>query len=402
MKERLVQIVIGLVLLVFGAWLVSATEWADEETRRPARGEAATNPLYAVQALLRELGATVVRRDSLDAMPPPEARMVLDSEHWDLFPDRAERLQQWVEQGGHLIIPGRLVNHASLEDWLPVVRKNRIRPEPKEASESDEPPKKSATASSPSPKVADCRSLVEADGVPPAYARTRSFRACGQSIIAQVVPVEGQGAPLWSVAGPQGVEITRMPFGQGTVTVLGPWSLLHNVSLLREDNPLLAVAALQVNAGAQVWFVVDEAREPFLPWIWRHGWVAIVLGLLALAAALWRAAVRFGPLIVPAGTARRSMAEQIRGTAEFLHQHGDGALHGAQVRALDEVASRRLRRLPVAASERTAAIAQASGLDPRVLERAWQVRPRSPAALVDDLGVLETARRRLDALEPFS
>lgn len=396
MKERLVQIVIGLVLLVGGAWLVSATEWADEETPRPARGEAATNPLYAVQALLRELGATVVRRDSLDAMPPPEARLVLDSEHWDLFPDRAERLQQWVEQGGHLIIPGRLVDHASLEDWLPVVRKNRIRPEPTEAPESDEPP---AAATAPSPKVADCRSLVEAEGVPPAYARTRSFRACGQSIIAQVVPVERQGAPLWSVAGPQGVEITRMPFGQGTVTVLGTWSLLHNTSLLRDDNPLLAAAALQARAGAQVWFVVEEAREPFLPWIWRHGWVAIVLGLLALASALWRAAVRFGPLIGPAGTARRSMAEQIRGTAEFLHQHGDGALHGAQVRALDEVAS---RRLPVSASERTAAIAQASGLDPRVLERAWQARPRSPAALVDDLTVLETALRRLDALEPFS
>lgn len=398
MKERLVQIVIGLVLLVAGAWLVSATEWADEETRRPARGEAATNPLHAVQGLLRELGATVVRRDSLDAMPPTRARLVLASEHWDLFPDRVERLQQWVEAGGHLIIPGRLVEHASMEDWLPVVRKSRIRPVQTDASESGEPP----TRSVPPPKVVDCRSLVEAEGVPPAYAQTRRFRSCGPSIFAQFVPAQGQGAPLWSVAGPQGVEITRMSFGQGTVTVLGQWSLLHNASLLRDDNPLLAAAALQAGTGAQFWFVVEEAREPFLPWIWQRGWVAIVLGLLALAAALWRAAVRFGPLIVPAGIERRSMAEQIQGTAEFLHQHGDGALHGAQVRALNEVASRRLRRLPVLASERTAAIAQASGLDPRVLGRAWQARPRSPAALADDLTVLETARRRLDALEPSS
>ncbi|MET3497141.1 DUF4350 domain-containing protein [Variovorax boronicumulans] len=400
MNVWLVRIASVLALVLLGAWLVSATEWADAEVPTPAKGEARTNSLYATQALLRELGAKVVKRDSLDAMPPAGARLVLASNHWDLFPERGQRLRAWVEQGGHLVMPSYLVGEDMLEDWVPLVEEED-KPVVKKDTPIPTPPskKKSRDQAEKDAKDEDCHSVVEPDTVPASFAGGRRFRLCAAWSGTQYLPSDEKPA-LWAAEGPSGTEAVRVGVGRGTVTVM-PWGLLHNTSLLRADNALFATAAFQARAGSEVWFVMEEAREPFLKWIWRHGWAAMVVGLLALAVALWRAAVRFGPLALSAGTHRRSMAEQVRGTAGFLHMHGSGALHEAQLRALNESAGRHLRRYrDLAPPARAAAIAQATGLAAAMLTRAMSARARAPEAMAVDLEVLETARRRLEANGP--
>jgi hypothetical protein len=389
MKDRLIHILLGVLLLAGGAWLVSATEWVDVDTPTPARGEALSNPLYATEKLLGALGARVSKRKSLDAMPPPQARLVLVSRNWDLFPERSKRLREWVAQGGHLVIPGYLAGHKSLKDWLPVTEQSPLK-QPAMPRIFDK-----------AAKDMDCRVLTEADDVPASYADSRSFRACGAYYSPQYLPANRQAAALWSLQGTGGVEAVRVQVGQGTVTVLGGWNLLSNSNLLRADNAPLAATALQARAGAEFWFVAEEAREPFVPWLWHQAWAALLLGLLALALALWRASVRFGPLAPSASAHRRSMAEQVRGTARFLHMHGPKALHAAQLRALHESAARQLPRFSqLEPARRTAEIARITGLDARALDRAQADRARNPAVLAADLELIETARRRLDAREP--
>src|SRR6185503_10625564 len=104
---------------------------------------------------------------------------------------------------------------------------------------------------------------------------------------------------------------------------------------------------------------------------------------------LWRGGVRFGPLAAPAPTARRSLAEQIRGTGRFaLHHGGSEALHAASVRALDEAARRRVAgyaALP--AKARTDADALAAAV--------YNPRARRPHDVRNTIALLETARRRL-------
>lgn len=391
MRDRLILVLLAVLLLAGGAWLMSATEWTDIDVPTPAKGEALTNPLYATEKLLGALGAKVVRHKSLDAMPPPQARLVLVSRNWDLFPERRQRLRAWVAQGGHLVIPGFLARHASLADWLPVTEENAIRPQ-------------TVTPARPFNKAAkdqDCRALEEPADVMSSYGDSRVFRACGVYFGPQYLPVNRQAAPLWSLQGTAGTEAVRVRVGQGTVTVLGGWDMLSNSNLLRADNALLAAAALQARAGAEFWFVAEEAREPFAPWLWHQAWAALLLGLLALALALWRAGVRFGPLAPSAPAHRRSMAEQVRGTARFLHMHGPKALHAAQLRALHASAARQLPRFSqLDPARRTQEIARATGLDAHVLERAQADRARNRGALAADLELIETARRRLDAREP--
>jgi hypothetical protein len=123
----------------------------------------------------------------------------------------------------------------------------------------------------------------------------------------------------------------------------------------------------------------------------------VALALTLVALALWRGAVRFGPLAAPQHGARRSLAEQIRGTGQFALRHGSGqSLHAACVRALDEAAQRRVKSYAgLPADERVAALAQLTGFDREALAAAIH-HPglRNAHELRRTIALLEAARRQ--------
>lgn len=378
-RDGVFRVFTGLLLLAAGAWLVWATEWVEVDVEKPARGEAAKNALYATQALVRGLGARVEKRGGLDAMPPKEARLVLASRHWSLFPERAQSLRAWVQAGGHLVVPAWLIDHHDLEGWIPVTVTSRPAIAPRKAT--------------PENRNSECRELGQPETVPAAYPGSRVLRICAPGFR----HLQSSRPPLWAANGEEGTELVRVAVGHGSVTVVGPWGMLENQRPLREDNALIVAAALQLRAGAEVWFVVEEAREPFLPWIWNKAWPALMLGLLAVALALWRGGVRFGPRVAPAGTQRRSKTEQILGTAQFLRKHGAASLHRAQLRAFDEAVTAVMGNLaPREVPARARAVAAVTGLDAQALARALDAsRSVSAATMLLQLELLESARRRL-------
>ncbi len=389
---RALSVVLLIVLVVgTGTWFASVTEWVDVEVRTPPRGEAARNPLYGARRLLQDLGTKIQTKSGLDAMPPANARLLLTSTHWALFPGREARLHQWVERGGHLVLPALLAGDGALSDWVPV-----------DLQEADKRPVIRApvapaprTGASTPAKDKDCRELSDRMAAPLPPDTARSLRLCGwphwQRMVARTPAV-----PLWALEGSGGIELLRMAVGKGSVTVLGPHRAFHNTGLLRGDNAVVLAATLQLEPGVEVWIVAEESREHLLLWVWHAAWIAIVLVLAAVLAALWRGAVRFGPVGTTTEQQRRSMAEQVTGTARFLREHGPDALYAAQVRALQESAGRHVpgyRRLAGAA--RVQALAQATGLAARDLEHVLAPRRRTSAALPAELDLLETARRRL-------
>lgn len=376
---------IGLVLLAaLGVWwLLTATEWVEVEVDQPPRGEVARNRLFVAEQLLQRLGTRVERRTDLEALPPAGARLLLESHHWDLFPERAGRLRRWVEDGGHLVLRASMVEDEEIEEWIPVDQHPRQRVTPG----GPDGPKRQPTPPS-------CRSLPT--NVPDAGA----IRLCGARYHRLLYPREGQPA-LWAVLDGDGAELLRVPVGRGTVTVIAPWNLASNTELLRtnSDHAYAFASALQAAPGATVWVVAEESRLGFLKWLWQQGWIALLLALVALAAWAWRSAVRFGPLAGAAPAERRSMREQVEGTGEFLRHHAPAALHAAQLRALQEAARARLpgadRMGRPALAE---AIARATGVRAGDLERAMQLRAAHFVAV--DLELLELARRRLAAPPP--
>jgi len=437
----------AILLLLAGvfAWLATIFEITDVQSRTPPTGEAATNPLYAAQALARGLGADVALHTSLDPLPPPGATLVLTTNHWNLLPGRDDALRDWVRQGGHLVIPGRLLRDndedGPLIRWLPVrwpkaKASTTCAAEPKASADARARPE-TPSQSDPDDDDDDSAAVDQNNsGNPPRQTDKQGKSTCGQQgdtgqdgepaldlrrndacrFLGETGDAAGPGFRIcetfvWGVE-PKPDEtvqwsaseagrhpaLLRVAAGKGSVTAIGIWDAMTWQHILRADHGQAWAATLRLRPGMQLWFVSEESRESLLAWLWRQGWAALLLGLLALAAALWRAAPRFGPRLALPRVERRSMAEQIIGTAHFLARSDAQALHRAQLRALDEAAALRLpswARLDL--PTRARAIAALTNLRDSALASAMTSGARSAANLEADLCYLETAVRRLRA-----
>lgn len=372
-RERLLQLLAALLLLAAGAWLASALEWVEVDVPRPPEGEAARNRFYAAQKLLRALGASASSPKDLDRMPPRGARLILESNDWDLLPGRADRLRRWVEEGGHLVVPTGFGERPSVATWLSIDFKDIPAARDRPARSKD-----------------NCQTV---DSGPPGGPQ-ESMWMCN---FHRPYTVELRGrVATWMLQDAQGIHALRVAVGRGDVTLVGPWNLQYNQPLPKGDNALVLTRILQLEPGAVTWFVTSEDRDPLLLWIWSHAWFAVLLALAALAAALWRGAVRFGPQGATPALPRRSIAEQVRGTAQFLRRHGPASLHAAGRRALDEAARARLpATAPLEAPQRLAAVARAAAIEPAALELALQAPARKGAGVAPALALMETARRAL-------
>jgi hypothetical protein len=418
-REHLVTALVLAALLFCGWWLHRHLEWVEIDVRNPPSDAARRDRFDALKRLARHLGAQVSAPGNLDQLPPPGATLLLGSPDWDIFPERAAALQRWVEAGGHLWLPYTGDQPTGL-GWIPIGWKRvpaPAKPVAASAPSASASPASSASSSAnktagdeddddddkprgrptaPGPQGArfsraplSCSSVVEEPaGIAPAFGTRRSYAAnfCATSTLQPHV------RPEWALVAPEGMVVARVAIGRGSVTLSSihmPW---FNDNLLDSENGLLAAAVLRLHPGQQLWIVADEKREPLLIFLWTHGLPALVLAALALGFALWRGAARFGPRVLPASLARRSMAEQIRGTAEFVSHHGGVALHAASLRAFDEAARSRVQGYDaMIGGERAQAVATLLALDTHALARAMNPPRYSPSALAQ----LEAARRRL-------
>lgn len=442
----------GLVVLAaFGAWLATATEWVTNDVWDPPQGEAASDPYFLLKRLALKVGAKVETKHQLDPLPPEGATLLLEASHWHFLPERKAALRAWVERGGHLVAYRLVADDESITDWVPASfaspPKRCMAPaasapasdaaaspqaasapasastsaddddddalddedEDDEDAAADAPAAEaasapaasasSATAQDASPakrREAHCPVLSEPPGQAGWFDAPRSYKVCVRSSQNLLAKTE----PLWSVADNKGVKALRVAVGQGTATLSTQWEAPQAAELQEDDEALLWAAIVQLHPGQLIWVIDDEHHPGLFATLWRVAPAACVLAVLALALTLWRWGTRFAPLRAADVLARRSMAEQVRGTAAYLLRHGPAALHRAQWRALDEAAHAQLpgwRRLPP--ERRAAVLARHAELPPAELDKACDPAvAREPAAMGRALALMEAARRRIAEL----
>ena len=153
-------------------------------------------------------------------------------------------------------------------------------------------------------------------------------------------------------------QAARVAVGEGSVTVVNGVPFVYR-SLFEGDHGELLAAAAMLRAGDHVVFMSEDDVSSLPELVWQHGAPVVVVLLACIALALWRGALRFGPLVAPARALRGARsAEQILGTGRFAVRVGGGAaLVGAAKRALHEAASRR-----IAGYERLSAAAQVTAI----------------------------------------
>jgi len=435
-RPVILRTLLVLLALLLVGWVVHKTRWEDVEVEDPAHGKAATDPYYSLRHVLQGAGATLEVRSSLEPLPPADATLLLESDQWNIFPEREARLKAWVEAGGHLVL---LSPHSDGSDdglrWVPLSsidpRRHAARNAPRASAADDDEDDddkrkddgKDATPDDGKPrqtpqqtqqqrrraeklarrlgiKMRDraCTVFTEtAATTQPAFEPGRRLRGCAP---AGALRPLNHVQPTWMLQGPAGTLAMRVPVGHGDVTGVTPLLELENHDLLDGDNALIAAAVLQATPGRAVWVVEDESREPLLGWLWHEARTPLLLALAAVALSLWRLMTRFGPREAVPPQARRSMGEQVRGTGQFIAGSDARALHAATRKAFEEAARPRVEAWAVRDdADRVAALAQSlapDAIDAAALLAALHVgggatKPQILAATA----VLEQARRAI-------
>jgi hypothetical protein len=398
-NERRSGLIIKLILLAALAllvtWIARNTYWDTTTIPSPLKNEAATNPFYGAQRLVEKLGAKS-SSDHLLRDVPPDAVIVLSSWHWDLAEQRRERLERWVEAGGRLVLDRTLVGaNDEFERWSGIARRTPPAKAKSKGTADDDDEEEAGDSDAQSQLHRDCRYVHQA--APRRAANDvddHSFELCAArdgTHLATTRPM------AWALADDFGIQVLRVNVGEGSVTVVNGVPF-HFRQLLQGQNAALLVAAMQLRKKDDVHFISEAEHPSILTLMWELGWPVVLLALALIALALWRNSVRFGPLVAVPDQARRSLAEQIRGTGLFVIRVGGGrALHAAAVRALNEAARRRIGAYSrLSASERIDEMARLTGADAATLGPAVNnAGPRRPNELRQAIALIESVRRRL-------
>ena len=387
---------VAVVVVGFIAWIARNTYWDDVNLPMPMRGEAASNPFYSAQHLSAALGARTEWRKTLGELPPTDAVMFLDHWNWGLIPQRREQLERWVESGGRLVVDETFMADMGFTDWSGVsdeIRRGRAAEKTEEDSVDDaETDVDEWEEEARGQKDADCAHLRVT--LPAAQKGEPAYLICK---IQKYHVLNSRHEPLWSLAQDDQIKVLRVAIGRGSLTVLNA-SPFGNRDLIRADHGLLFAAATQLRAGDLIVFLSEEKYASIIELIWNYGAPAVVLAALLLGAALWRNGARFGPPAVIAGSARRSLAEQIVGTGRFTMRVGGGtALHAATVRALHEAAAKRIAGYArMNAADRVTQIARLAHTDAEQLAQTLNYSgARRARELKTAVELLELVRRRL-------
>ena len=379
MKRTGIGLLIAVPLLGLVFWIARNTYWADTTLPLPPKGEALTNPFYAAQRFIEALGSSTVW-DRVFTTPPRDSVIVASTWRWSLSVTRREALKRWVESGGRLVVDATVAeDEEDFERWSGVAVDYDFDAVSEENDDKPEEP---------------CR-LFDEERDPASRRGAKPgprFWLCGFD---RVSFLTSKGAGIWRLRDTSGIQAIRVALGRGHVTVVNGSPFRYR-GLFDGDHARLFVAATELRRQDDVHFLSEDDHPSLLTLTWRYGAPVVVLSLALIALALWRTGVRFGPLVAPIVAARRSLAEQIRGTGRFALRHGGGAaLHAASVRALDEAAARRVAGYQnLSAKDRGQALATLTGLDSQALLNAIHHEgARRPSELRNTIAVLESARR---------
>lgn len=428
-------ILVSVVALAWGGfWLVENFEMKEIRYPSSLQGEAVRNNLLAAERLATAMGAQATSGfgvHRLPAGPPDRAVLVMPTSRRTLSPRQRDELLRWIEAGGHLIAvtytleddgdaPDPLLSAFGIRQFLSEEGKKSVLPKV-DINDDDLDEDTRAARKKSAQEARDRRNLERNAITRNIMAKNRSCPTVRESgSLAPLFPVrdkllavcfdtwfrlESRDPPLWAVASKQGVHALSVAHGKGKVTVLTDYDYMTNERIRNADHAFFVATLLGFTGHAAdrreptaLLFVPREDVPGILKLTWRYAWPVILSLAALLAFGLWRAAMRLGPLVPARSMARRSLAEHVHASGEFLWRHG------AMIQLWRATLARTQRQidrvLPAAGFASTNrqldALAMRSGLDPKRIEEALDSKAPPPAEQFPTIiATLELLRKKL-------
>ncbi len=372
-ERRVLRLVVAGLILVVVALIGTVLSQLERRTLEIEIGpseEARRNPFLAAERFLARLEIPVSSesgRERLRRLPPPTDTLVV-RHPGTLAPERRRALDQWMTDGGRLVV----------------------------------------TARESGPGAAEEGDLIAGYGV-----RLSTEEVDGPTEVLAEIPVEDQGRPLrvafsterslvttaepeMAVIAGDRLRMVQLPVGDGAFVVLADDRFMTNAAIGEHDHALLMAYLVAPAPGGTVWLLYD--RE--MPWIgavvWSAAPYAVIAGALCLLAWAWSAGARLGPLRSVPSRDRRDLLEHLDASAAFLWRHGqcDHLIKPTRRRV---IALWRRRRPDLDGLDDAAlghAIAVASDEDPDAVVRALHVHAEDADAFVRQSALLQRLWRK--------
>lgn len=374
--SRLVRYFLLLLLLVCVAY--AAWWWFANMERRTVASprstpETASNPMLAAGLFLEKQGIKTRTVDMLaegTGQLPPGGVLLLPYRSQRQKSKDVAAIWKWVENGG-VLITGAL----KLDD-----------------KEGDDPLLGALAIRKQTPaKSKDQTGSVQPPGSPRELAiETRSADRVRQAA--------GAVEPVWQDKG--GEYLRAFAVGQGQIVVLGDTDWFTNNWLQHRDHAELLWRLVQLNGAPSQVLIVSSMKMPrWYVLFWKKtplGWVVLPLLLVLL---LWRAVVRFGPLLPEPDTSRRALMEHIDASGRWLWRTEGGAfrlLQAARLALRQRMAGRMPEWARLPPQELAQRVARRFKLSVDEVDRALN-RPvnKDPHDFTARLRILQLLRKKL-------
>lgn len=293
MRAQLVLLAVAAVLLAGVGWWVHANfEYVTTEVPEPPRGQAIYDPLYAASLALKDYGAKTTVTPFFDLRKMtlnPDDTLVFYSDVRTLAPYEVSWLKNWVQLGGHLVVQLPLGDEVT----PPLLHSFGIYTQPIQEWVC--------------PKL----------GFEPGSTE-------GMADVCGSAGVRGSADDYaYSLSNGTTLVYAEKTLGRGWLAVVSSMRFMENEQLKYPADLGLMLRVVQPGSSAGRIFLVYSLDEPGLPMLMlKYGWPALAALAVLLAAALFAAAPRFGPLRPAAAPVRRALLEHLGAAGETLWRRG--------------------------------------------------------------------------------
>lgn len=291
-----------------GYWFYRNFSLVEEEVNTGFSQAARQNPLLAAEHFLAANSRHAKSQPHLDELPPPDATLIMPGERFDVGPERAALLLDWVRAGGHLIVTAEKVwpggRHRT--DWL-------LAPLGITSAFSDK-----ATENYRQPLDVD---LADADDFMQVQLSRNRLLIPGNRI-----------RPYDALSSEYGDHILRYRLGKGALTVLSQADFMENCLIGKNDNAALLWHLVGVRPLGEIWLVYAGDMPPLWKWIWQNAWTVVLSSAVLLTAWLTVRGRRFGPPLPKPSLQRRRLLDHVQASGHFFWRagHSERLLDGAR------------------------------------------------------------------------
>jgi hypothetical protein len=292
-----------------GYWFYLNFSLVEEEVDSGFPTAARQNPLLAAERFLAANSRHAKSQPSLGELPPTHATLIMPGERFDVGPERAARLLDWVRAGGHLVVSAETVwsdEARRRQDWL-------LMPLGIDSDYTD-----AVTENARLPLDVD---LSDADDFMQVHLSRNQMLTAGE-----------KNRPYATLGSEYGDHILRYRLGKGVLTVLSDADFLENRLIGENDNAALLWHLVSVRPQGEIWLVYSGDMPPLWKWIWQNAWMVVLSFAVLLTAWLIARGRRFGPPLPSPTLQRRRLLDHIHASGLFFWRtgHHEKLLHGAR------------------------------------------------------------------------